>query len=105
MRSDTSAFSNSYAGEDVLPLRAAPTVSRTQWVAFALRKLGEGFALVQDPSGTRFTFYQPGLPTQTCPPHAAKKLLRMGLLTVARTNARGTHYVVTAAATSAPLDA
>ncbi|MEL6770039.1 MAG: hypothetical protein AAFP18_03155 [Bacteroidota bacterium] len=93
-RSDYAGFSNSFAGEDILPLRAAPTVSRSQWTNVALRKLGDGFALVQDPTGKRFTFYQPGYPTQTCPLHAANHLLGSGMLVAVRTSARGLHYVL-----------
>ncbi|MEL7361166.1 MAG: hypothetical protein AAFN13_03775 [Bacteroidota bacterium] len=93
-RSDYAGFSNSFAGEDILPLRAAPTVSRSQWTNVALRKLGDGFALVQDPTCKRFTFYQPGYPTQTCPLHAAKHLLGSGMLVAVRMSARGLHYVL-----------
>ncbi|MEO0742957.1 MAG: hypothetical protein AAF089_15340 [Bacteroidota bacterium] len=93
-RSDYAGFSHSYAGKDLLPLRATPTVSRSQWTNVLLRKLGDGFALVQDPTGRRFAFYQPGHPTQACPLHAAKHLLASGMPVAARTSARGLHYAL-----------
>ncbi len=72
----------------------SPSVSKSQWANFALRKLREDYALLQLPSGTVFQFYKPGEPLQPCTPHAAKKLVAMGLLTVTKTDIRGTHYAL-----------
>ena len=74
------------------PSHANPTVSKSQWANFALRKLQEGYVLLQFPNGKVYQFYKPGEPLQPCAAHAAKKLLEMGLLGVAKTDIRGTHF-------------
>lgn len=79
---------------DDAPSRAHPSVSKAQWASFALGKLRDGFTLVQSESGKVFQFHKPGMPLQPCTPHAARKLLEMGLLTVTKTDIRGTHYAL-----------
>ena len=74
------------------PTHANPTVSKSQWANFALRKLREGCVLLQSPNGKVYQFYKAGEPLQPCAAHAAKKLLEMGLLDVAKTDIRGTHF-------------
>lgn len=74
------------------PSHANPTVSKSQWANFALRKLQEGYVLLQFPNGKVYQFYKAGEPLQPCAAHAAKKLLEMGLLGVAKTDIRGTHF-------------
>ncbi|MEM1043743.1 MAG: hypothetical protein AAGI91_14090 [Bacteroidota bacterium] len=69
-------------------------MSKGQWTSFALAKLRDGFALVEGEHGRGFQFYKLGLPLQPCAPHAARKLLKMDLLTVAKTDIRGTHYAL-----------
>jgi hypothetical protein len=76
------------------PSHANPTVSKSQWANFALGKLREGFVLLQSPNGKVFQFYKSGMPLQPCAAHAAKKLLAMGMLGVAKTDIRGTHYAL-----------
>lgn len=89
---DTSSSSASDSVDS--PSRAHPSVSKTQWANFAIAKLSDGFTLVQNESGKVFQFYKPGMPLQPCTPHAARKLLEMGLLTVTKTDIRGTHYAL-----------
>jgi hypothetical protein len=72
--------------------QANPSVSKAQWANYALRKLRDGYTLLQAPNGRVFHFYRAGEPMQPCAVHAAKKLVAMGLLTVARSDVRGTHY-------------
>jgi hypothetical protein len=74
------------------PSHANPTVSKSQWANFALRKMQEGYVLLQSPNGKVHQFYKSGEPLQPCAAHAAKKLLEMGLLGVAKTDIRGTHF-------------
>jgi hypothetical protein len=76
------------------PTHASPTVSKSQWANFALGKLRDGCVLLESPNGRVFQFYKPGEPLQPCAAHAAKKLLGMGLLGVAKTDIRGTHYAL-----------
>lgn len=71
-----------------------PSVSKEQWYTFSMRKLHDGFALVQGPNGKSFGFYKAGEPTQPCASHAARRLLTMGGLVPAKTDHRGTHYVL-----------
>lgn len=78
------------------PAHANPTVSKSQWASFALRKLHDGYILVQAPNGKVHQFYKRGEPLQPCPAHAAKKLIGMGMLGVQKTDIRGTHYVLRA---------
>ena len=73
-------------------IRSNPSVSKAQWANFALGKLRDGCALLQSPNGKVYQFYKVGAPLQPCAPHAAKKLLAMGLLGVTKTDIRGTHY-------------
>lgn len=79
------------------PSHASPTVSKSQWANFALRKLHDGYVLLQAPNGKVHQFYKPGEPLQPCPAHAAKKLIAMGMLGVRKTDIRGTHYALPAA--------
>ncbi len=79
------------------PAHASPTVSKSQWANFALRKLREGYVLLQAPNGKVHQFYKAGEPLQPCPAHAAKKLIALGMLGVQKTDIRGTHYVLPAA--------
>ena len=72
----------------------SPSVSKGQWANHALRKLQEGQVLLQSPNGKVFHFYCAGEPLTPCAPHAAKRLREMGLLTVARSDIRGTQYVL-----------
>lgn len=72
--------------------QANPSVSKAQWANYAMRKLREGYVLIQAPSGKVFHFYLAGEPLQPCASHAAKKLLAMSLLTVIKSDVRGTHY-------------
>jgi predicted component of type VI protein secretion system len=74
--------------------QANPSVSKTQWANYALRKLREGYVLLQMPSGRAYNFYRAGEPMQPCAPHAAKKLIAMGLVTVLRSDIRGTQYAL-----------
>lgn len=76
------------------PAHANPTVSKSQWANFALTKLRDGFVLLQSPNGKVFQFYKSGMPLQPCAAHAAKKLLAMGMLGVAKTDIRGTHFAL-----------
>ena len=76
------------------PSHASPTVSKSQWASFALRKLREGYVLLQSPNGKVHQFYRQGEPLQPCPSHAAKKLIGMGMLGVQKADIRGTHYVL-----------
>lgn len=69
-----------------------PSVSKAQWLNYALRKLREGYTLVEAQNGRVFHFYLPGEPMQPCATHAARKLLEAGMLTVLRTDIRGTRY-------------
>lgn len=71
-----------------------PSVSKSQWSNYALRKLREGYGLLESPNGRVFHFYRPGEPMQPCATHAARRLVEMGLLTVQKTDIRGTHYVL-----------
>ena len=75
----------------------SPSVSKSQWASFALRKLREGYVLLQLPNGTVFQFYKPGEPLQPCAVHAAKKLIAMGMLSVSKSDVRGTHYALRSA--------
>lgn len=79
---------------DGVSFTISPSISRARWASFALGKLRDGYALVQSPSGVTYQFHRPGEPTQPCPAHAAKKLVAMGLLTVEKTDARGTRYIL-----------
>ena len=79
------------------PSRAHPSVSKGQWANFALSKLRDGFTLIQSENGKIFQFYKAGMPLQPCTTHAARKLLEMGLLTVTKTDIRGTHYALRSA--------
>ena len=88
-----SDFSASAESEST-PFTTSPSVSKERWANFALGKLRDGYALVQSPNGLAYQFYRPGEPLQPCPAHAAKKLTAVGLLTVERTDARGTRYVL-----------
>lgn len=74
--------------------QANPSVSKAQWASYALRKLRDGYDLIQAPNGRTFHFYKAGEPMQPCATHAAKKLVAMGLLVPMKTDARGTRYVV-----------
>ena len=88
-----SIFDANVAADSSGPLAyPSPTVSKSQWTNFALAKLRDGHVLVQSPASRGFQFYKPGTPLQPCPAHAAKKLLAMGLLSVVKTDIRGTHY-------------
>ncbi len=91
------AASSSAADSADSPSRAHPSISKGQWANFALAKLRDGFTLVQSESGKVFQFYKLGMPLQPCTPHAANKLLKMGLLTVTKTDIRGTHYILCSA--------
>ena len=71
---------------------ANPSVSKSQWANFALRKLREGSVLLQSPNGKVYQFYKAGEPLQPCAAHAAKKLMEMGLLDVTKTDIRGTQF-------------
>ncbi len=88
------ASSSSAADVVESPSRAHPSVSKAQWASFALAKLNDGFTLVQSESGKVFQFHRPGMPLQPCAPHAARRLLDLGFLTVTKTDIRGTHYVL-----------
>lgn len=57
-----------------------------------MRKLREGYVLLQSPNGRAFHFYRAGEPMQPCAGHAARRLIGLGLLTVVRTDVRGTQY-------------
>ena len=61
-------------------------------VSYHLGKLRDGCVLLQSPNGKVYQFYKPGEPLQPCAAHAAKKLLAMGMLGVAKTDIRGTYY-------------
>lgn len=91
--SDFSSASPESSGTSTAP---SPSVSRAQWASFALRKLREGYVLLQAPNGKVYQFYRAGEPLQPCPAHAARKLLAAGLLGVARSDIRGTHYTLLA---------
>ncbi len=91
--SSSSAVSDSGAS----PSHAHPSVSKAQWASFALGKLNDGYCLVQHPNGNAYQFYKPGVPLQPCAPHAARKLLALGLLDVAKADIRGTQYALRAA--------
>jgi hypothetical protein len=77
--------------------QANPSVSKAQWANYALRKLREGYMLIQTANGRVFHFYRAGEPLQPCATHAAKKLIEVGMLTVMKTDIRGTHYGLPAA--------
>lgn len=83
---------SSAPAESGSPSHANPTVSKSQWANFALRKLREGYVLLQSPSGKVYQFYKPGDPLQPCAAHAAKKLLEMGLLDITKADIRGTQF-------------
>ncbi len=92
-----STFDSSSSASDAADFgasRAHPSVSKAQWANFAAAKLREGYRLVQSPSGASYRFHKAGFPLQPCAPHAARKLLEMGLLRVAKTDLRGTHYAL-----------
>ena len=72
----------------------SPSISKERWANFALGKLRDGYALVQSPNGVAYQFHRTGEPLQPCPAHAAKKLIAMGLVTVEKTDVRGTRYVL-----------
>lgn len=74
--------------------QANPSVSKAQWANYALRKLREGYVLLQASNGKVYHFYKGGEPMQPCATHAAKKLVAMGLLVPAKSDVRGTHYVL-----------
>jgi hypothetical protein len=74
------------------PAQANPSVSKAQWANYALRKLREGYVLLDAGNGKVYHFYLAGEPLQPCAAHAAKKLITMGLLTVVKSDVRGTHY-------------
>jgi hypothetical protein len=74
--------------------QANPSVSKSQWTNYALRKMHEGYVLLQAPNGRVFHFCRPGEPMQPCATHAARKLVEMGLLTVTKSDIRGTHYAL-----------
>lgn len=89
-----SDFSSAPSESSGAPASANPTVSKAQWANFALRKLRDGYVLLQAPNGKVYQFYKAGEPLQPCPAHAAKKLLATGLLGIAKSDIRGTHYTV-----------
>jgi hypothetical protein len=74
--------------------QANPSVSKTQWANYALRKLREGYLLQQAPSGRAFHFVRAGEPLQPCATHAARKLIEMGLLSVVKSDVRGVQYAL-----------
>jgi len=73
---------------------ANPSVSKAQWASYALRKLRDGYTLLQAANGRTFHFCKAGEPLQPCATHAAKRLLAMGLLLPQRSDARGTAYAL-----------
>lgn len=88
-------LSSAPSGSDFEPSPSvSPTVSKGQWANHALRKLHEGYVLLQHPSGKVFHFYRAGEPMTPCAPHAAKRLLAVGMLTVTKSDVRGTHYTL-----------
>jgi len=72
--------------------QANPSVSKAQWANYALRKLREGYVLLDAGNGKVYHFYRAGEPMQPCAAHAAKRLIAMGMLTLTRSDVRGTHY-------------
>jgi len=72
--------------------RVNASVTKTQWANYALRKLREGYLLLEARNGRVYHFLRTGEPMQPCATHAAKKLIEMGLLTVLKSDIRGTHY-------------
>lgn len=74
--------------------QANPSVSKSQWVNYALRKLREGYVVLETASGRAFHFYRVGEPMQPCAPHAAKKLIAMGMLVPQKSDVRGTTYAL-----------
>ncbi len=72
--------------------QANPSVSKAQWTNYAMRKLREGYVLIQSRNGRVFHFHRAGEPQQPCATHAGRKLLEMGLLTVIKSDVRGTHF-------------
>lgn len=88
------AITSDSSGASEAPLSVNPSVTKEQWYTFSMRKLHDGYALVQGPNGKSFGFYKAGEPSQPCASHAARRLLAMGGLVPARTDHRGTHYVL-----------
>lgn len=73
-------------------LFVSPTVSRSRWADFALKKLHAGYALRQNAMGRVFHFVKAGETPSPCPAHTARALLAMGVLEVLQTDPRGTLY-------------
>jgi hypothetical protein len=88
-----SEFGSSSPAEGSAPT-ANPSISKDQWVSFAMRKLSGGYVLLQGPNGKTFSFYKAGEQMQPCAGHAAKRLLATGALEAAKEDARGTHYAL-----------
>ena len=73
-------------------LFVSPTVSRSRWADFALKKLRAGYALRQHALGRVFHFVKAGETPSPCPAHAARTLLGLGVLEVLQADPRGTLY-------------